>query len=209
MPADPRVDQYIAAAPGFAQPILKYLRDLLYKGCPEIEETIKWSRPIFMYRKKILFGMAAFKAHCSFGFWNPEVGGLLELDGVKSNEGSGSLGKITQIADLPPKEDLLRYIRESKRRVEEPEARIAGRKRTPSALSEIVIPEDLAAALDQNKAAAKAFHRFSPSHRREYIEWIVEAKRAETRRKRVATTLEWPSEGKSRNWKYENPKASL
>ena len=203
MPADPRVDKYIAAAPAFAQPILKYLRDLVHKGCPEIEETIKWSRPVFLYRKKILFGMAAFKAHCSFGFWNSEVGGLLELDGVKTDEGSGSLGKITQLADLPSKQDLLRYIRESKRRVDEPEPHPTLRRRATSPPLELVIPEDLAGALAQNETAAKAFHTFSPSHRREYIEWITEAKRAETRQKRVATTLEWLAQGRSRNWKYE------
>ena len=201
MATDLRVDQYIADAPAFAQPMLQHFRELVHAGCPEVEESIKWGRPMFLYRKKILFGMATFKAHCGFAFWQPEVIKLLEKDGIKGDEGSGTLGRITEMADLPGKRDLLRYIREARRLADEG-APSRAKRATPKPPA--AVPDDLAAALDKNKAAAKAFDAFSASHRREYIEWITEAKREETRKTRIATTIEWLREGKSRNWKYLN-----
>ena len=59
------------------------------------------------------------------------------------------------------------------------------------------------------KRSAKAratFEGFRPSHKREYLEWIIEAKTDETRRKRLDTAVEWMAEGKPRNWKYMNRK---
>ncbi len=204
MMTDPRVDQYISDAPAFAQPMLTLFREVVHKGCPEVEESIKWGRPMFLYRKKILYGMAAFKAHCGFLFFQPGVRKLLEKEGLKSDEGSGSLGRITQMADLPSKQDLLRYVREGRRLMDEGAPHTAARKRSTGRKPPLAVPDDLAAALAQNQPAAKAFHKFSPSHRREYIEWITEAKRDETRQQRIAKTLEWLSEGKTRNWKYVN-----
>ena len=69
---------------------------------------------------------------------------------------------------------------------------------------ELPIPPEFAAALSANPAARAALEGFSPSHRREYVEWISEAKRPETRDKRIAQAIEWLADGKKRNWKYEN-----
>ena len=147
-------------------------------------------------------GMAAFKEHCTFGFWHKGMEAVLEKDGAKGDQAWGSLGRITSLRDLPSDKALLRYVRMAAK-LNESDAparpRPAGKKAAP-----LPVPADLAAALKKNRKAAATFERFSPSHRRDYIEWITEAKREETRRKRLATTLEWLEEGKSRNWKYEN-----
>jgi uncharacterized protein YdeI (YjbR/CyaY-like superfamily) len=204
MASDPRVDQYISAAPAFAQPMLTLFREVVHTACPQVEESIKWGRPMFLYRNKILYGMAAFKAHCGFLFFQPGVRKLLEKEGLKSDEGSGSLGRVTQMADLPSREDLLRYVREGRRLMDEAAPHTARRERSTGPKPPLAVPDDLAAALAKDNTAAKTFHNFSPSHRREYIEWIIEAKRDETRQQRIATTLEWLREGKTRNWKYVN-----
>jgi uncharacterized protein YdeI (YjbR/CyaY-like superfamily) len=196
---DPRIDAYIAKAAPFAQPILQHLRALVHRACPEVAETMKWSMPFFLHDGKNLCHFAAFNAHCAFGFWHhameKELGAL-----AKGDEAMGLLGRITSRKDLPSDAVLVRFI---KRAVElgasEVPARPAAKPR-----QQLAAPADLLAALKKNKAAAAAFEKFAPSHRREYVEWITEAKRDETRRKRLATTVEWLAEGRKRNWKYES-----
>lgn len=198
---DPRIDSRIAKAADFAKPILRHLRKLVHEACPEAEETLKWGHPSFVYRGRILCGIAAFKEHCTFGFWHKGMEEVLAKGGDKGDQAWGSLGRITSLADLPSDEALLRYIRTAAR-LNESEAPARPRPvRKPAA--PVRVPADLAAALKKHEAAAAIFGRLSPSHRKEYIEWITEAKRDETRAKRLATTLEWLAEGKSRNWKYE------
>jgi uncharacterized protein YdeI (YjbR/CyaY-like superfamily) len=200
--SDPRVDAYIRKAAAFAQPILRHLRDLVHQGCPEATETLKWGFPHFILGDKILCSMAAFKAHCSFGFWHQQMAKVSAQDGRKTDEAMGILGRITSLADLPDDRTLQRYIRTAA------ELTASDQPARPRPASqprpELPVPADLAASLKKNKAAATTFAKFSPSHRREYIEWITEAKRDETRQKRLASTLEWLAEGKARNWKYQN-----
>lgn len=196
---DPRVDAYIAKSAAFAQPILSRLRDLVHEACPEVEETLKWGAPSFMHAGGILCFMAAFKQHASFGFWKH----ALVLGEDVPREGMGSLGKLTRLDDLPPKKQLLAWIRKAAllnaQGARTPAVRKAGR---PNPQPDV--PPELAAALAMRKhARARAvFEAFPPGHRREYIEWIAEAKREETRARRLAQALEWMSEGKPRNWKY-------
>ena len=200
MPTDQGVDEYIERASDFAQPILRHVREMVHRGCPETEEAIKWRMPAFLYKNKILFSMAAFKSYCRFIFWRPEIAKLLKEDGVETDRDAATFRKLTSLADLPSDKNLLHYIRETCRIADE-----GPRSKRPSVPKpDIQIPAELASALAKNKAAAKNFEGFSPSHRREYIEWISEAKRAETKEKRVKTALEWLAEGKPRNWKYMN-----
>jgi uncharacterized protein YdeI (YjbR/CyaY-like superfamily) len=200
--SDPRVDAYIAKAAPFARPILRHLRKLVHQGCPDVVETLKWSMPSFMSNGRILAGMAAFKEHCTFGFWHQEMEKRVAKDGHKTGEAMGLLGRLTRLEDLPGDRTLLGYIRTA---VELNASHKPGRSRPAGKpRPELPVPADLVAALKRNKAAAATFEKFSPSHRREYVEWITEAKRDETRQKRLATTLEWLAEGKSRNWKYAN-----
>lgn len=206
---DVRVEEKIATAPAFARPILSHLRKLVHQGCPDVEETIKWGMPFFLYRGRPMCHFAAFKAHCSFGFWHPEMETLLAREGWsgKINESAGLFGRITRREDLPDDAAILRLIAEAAKRNESGEParpRPSGGARKP----ELPVPADLALRLAGNAAAAGTFSGFSPSHRREYVEWINEAKREETRLKRLDTTLDWLAEGKTRNWKHQPEKAA-
>lgn len=196
---DPRIDAYIARAAEFARPILQHLRTLVHTACPEAVETVKWRAPFFEYRGKPLCATLAFKAHCAFVFWHRGMKDVLGRDGAKADEAMGNLGRITRLADLPADKAMIRYVREAMKLTE------SGTPSRPpkTKKAEPKVPTDLAAALKTNKVATITFKNFSPSHRREYIEWIEEAKRPETRAKRLATTLEWLTAGKGRNWQYE------
>lgn len=197
---DPRIDAYIEQAADFAKPILLHIRGLVHQACPEIKETMKWSFPHFDY-KGIVCSMAAFKRHCAFGFRKQS---LLESDAFpKEKTAMGSFGRITSLKDLPADSEMISLI---KKAVALNEAGIKAEKKQPQPPKELKVPEALAAALAKNKKARAAFDKLSYSHRKEYIEWIEGAKTEPTRLKRIATTLEWITEGKSLNWKYERPK---
>jgi uncharacterized protein YdeI (YjbR/CyaY-like superfamily) len=204
---NPKVDAYLAKVQPFARPIMDHLREVVHKACPEVEETIKWSRPFFEYRGVILCNMSAFKEHCSFGFWGEEIGAVLRQAKVVGEQGMGSLGRITSVTDLPPDKQLLGWIRQAVAFVDNGEYTSpisARRKVVKPAKPALETPPEFAAALKRNKKAASVFANFSPSCKREYVEWIAEAKRPETRDKRIATAVEWIAEGKQRNWKYQN-----
>jgi uncharacterized protein YdeI (YjbR/CyaY-like superfamily) len=205
--SDPKVDAYIEKAQPFAQPILTHLRKLLHKGCPDVEEAIKWGHPFFLYRGTILGHMAAFKQHCSFGFWGAEIGATLREAKVVQDGGMGSLGKITSVKDLPSEKEMLGWIRQSSALIDSGEhtSIMAGRNKVVKAPKPApkASPE-FAAVLKKNRKASAVFEAFSASCKREYVEWIAEAKREETRDKRIAQAVEWIAEGKQRNWKYQN-----
>ncbi len=197
---DPRVDAYIAKSREFAKPILEHLRGLVHKACPETEETIKWGFPHFDY-KGMMCSMASFKQHCAFGFWKASLMKNKKLmTNAKSETAMGHLGKITSLKDLPTDKVFLSYIKEAKQ-LNDDEVKLPVRQ-TAKDKNEIAVPDHLTKTLKKNKRALKVFEGFSPSHKREYVEWITEAKTEETRNKRITTAIEWLSEGKPRNWKY-------
>jgi uncharacterized protein YdeI (YjbR/CyaY-like superfamily) len=199
---DPRIDAYINKSAAFAQPILTHLRELVHKGVPEIEESIKWSMPFFTYRGQMFGNIAAFKAHCSFGLFGKDMKAVLEKDGRTGEGALGSLGKITNAKDLPSNKILLSYIKQAAALIDGGSKTMTRPRKAAKPVPEM--PAELAAALKKNKAATKVFAAFSPSAQREYIEWITESKRAETKEKRLAQAIEWIAEGKQRNWKYQN-----
>jgi len=196
---DRRIDAYIARSPDFARPILRHLRQIVHRACPDVEETLKWNMPAFMY-KGILCQMAAFKQHATFGFWKQNLMKDVHRIFARADSAMGSLGPLTSVSDLPSDKVLGEYVREAMRLNEEgvrvPKERKFDRK-------PLRIPAYFRRVLASDKKALATFEAFPPSHRREYIEWIAEAKTVETRNKRIAKTLEWLSKGKSRNWKYE------
>ncbi len=194
----PEVDAYIEAAAPFARPILTRLRAIVHEGAPGIHEEIKWRCPCFV-GKKIVAGMAAFKEHVTFGFWRAK-----ELsDPEKLFRGDLKAGmhdiKITSLADLPTKKVLVAYVKEAA--ALDAQAGPAAKKKAVRR-PDLEAPADLLAALKKAKKARVTFESFSPSQQREYVEWIVSAKREETRSRRIAQAVEWMAEGKSRNWKY-------
>jgi uncharacterized protein YdeI (YjbR/CyaY-like superfamily) len=195
---DPRVDAYIAKSADFAKPILTHLRKLVHKACPNVEETLKWNMPAFLH-KGILCGMAAFKAHCTFGAWKHSLIKTQLTADDKSDEAMGRLGRITSKADLPPDKVLLAYVSEAVRLNDD---EIQRKRPKPRAKKKLIVPPDFAAAMKKYRRALETFEGFSYSHKKEYVEWIAEAKRPETRAKRVETSIAWLAEGKSRNWKY-------
>jgi uncharacterized protein YdeI (YjbR/CyaY-like superfamily) len=199
---DPRVDAYIARAAPFAQPILAHVRAVVHEGCPDVEETIKWGMPSFTRGGRILCGMAAFKAHASFGFWKHAlVLGEGSADEGRERVGMGSFGKLTAVRDLPARKQLVAYVKKAAALNAQGVKAVPARK-TAAAKPAPVPTLEFAAALRRNKAAGAAFKAFPPSHQREYVDWIAEARREETRDRRIAQAVEWIAEGKQRNWKY-------
>ncbi len=199
---DPRVDAYIAKSADFAKPILNHIRQLIHQACPEVEETLKWSMPFFMY-KGMFCHMAAFKTHCSLGFWKSKfVMGKDCSPNDEDKDGMGQFGRIGSLADLPSDKKMLAYIKEAKRLNDEGIQKPS--KPKPKGPRELSIPAELAAALKKNKKASATFEGFSYSHKKEYVDWITEAKREETKSQRLATTVAWLTEGKPRHWKYAN-----
>jgi uncharacterized protein YdeI (YjbR/CyaY-like superfamily) len=195
---DARIDAYITKSAPFAQPILKRLRKLIHAGCPGVEESIKWSCPHFMYRG-MLCSMAAFKEHCTFGFWKSRLMKALTA-GKKSDQAMGQYGRITSLADLPADKVIVEQVKEAAQ-LNADGVKIARPKSKPK--QPLKIPSYFSSALKGNPKAFATFQNLSPSHQREYVEWITEAKTEATRQKRLATAVEWLAEGKSRNWKYE------
>lgn len=189
---DPRVDAYIKRAQPFAQPILKHLRKIVHAGCPSCEETVKWRMPFFEDKGPICF-MSAFKQHAAFGFWKGKL-----LFGKEDQGAMGHFGRITSISDLPDEKRLIGYVRKAA----ELNERGIEKKRTARGTQKVTVPADLKAALGKNARARKTFENFSYSHRKEYVEWITDAKRDETRKKRLKTAIQWMARGKSQNWKY-------
>lgn len=199
---DPRVDAYINKSAAFAQPILEHLRELVHKAVPDIEESIKWSMPFFVYRGENLISLAAFKQHCAFGLIGSEIAAVMKKDGMKVNDGMGSYGKLTSLKELPPDKRLIGYIKQAAAFIDDGAKTMSRPKKAARPAPET--PTELAAALKKNKAAQKVWNNFSQSCQREYVDWIAEAKREETKQKRVTQAVEQIAEGKQRNWKYQN-----
>ena len=213
---DAKVDAYIAESQPFAQETLSHIREVVHAACPSCEETMKWSMPFFTYKGAPLCNMAAFKAHASFGFWLSKQ--VLGEDAA--DDGMGHFGKLTSVKDLPAKAALTRYVKKAMALADAgvklerggtengrgtKVAASSGKTSTkkPTGSSRASVPPELDRALQRHPEAKAAFDAFSPTHRREYAEWIAEAKKPETKERRVQQALEMLAEGKSRNWKYE------
>tara|TARA_B100000989_G_C19316224_1_gene374785 strand:+ start:53 stop:622 length:570 start_codon:yes stop_codon:yes gene_type:complete len=188
MKTDPRIDDYIARAAPFAQPILEHVRKLAHAALPEGEETLKWGVPYFTLGGKNVVGMAAFKAHV----------GVMLADSDTAGGGMGSFGKLASLDDLPADAELIARFRQSAEAVK------SGKKPKGKTKPPVELPDDFATALADKAEAQKIFAEFTEAQRRDYVEWVTSAKREATRASRIATAVEWISEGKRRNWKYEN-----
>jgi uncharacterized protein YdeI (YjbR/CyaY-like superfamily) len=195
---DPRVDAYIAGRAEFARPILEHVRQVVHGACADCEETLKWSAPAFLYKGSTLATMAAFKAHAAFGFWQ---GKAVVGDTPAEREAMGSFGRLTGVEQLPETSTFTALIHKALAFIDSGETLRRPAKHPRPALE---TPADLAQALAANPPAAATFDAFPPGCRREYVAWIEEAKRPQTRARRIAQAAAWIAEGKKRNWKYEN-----
>jgi uncharacterized protein YdeI (YjbR/CyaY-like superfamily) len=199
---DTRIDAYIEKKADFAKPILKHIRELVHKACPGVQETIKWGMPYFDYEGSVLCAMAAFKEHCTFLFWKASLMKDPEkIFQITEREAMGHFGRITSLKDLPSDKILIAYIKEAAKLNEE-DIKLPPRKK-PVLSKEPETPNYFSAALKKNKKARVVFDNFPHGKKKEYIEWLTEAKTEATRNKRLETAVEWIAEGKSRNWKYE------
>jgi uncharacterized protein YdeI (YjbR/CyaY-like superfamily) len=194
---DPRIDDYIDKAAEFARPILQELRARVHAACPEAHETIKWGAPTFTYRDKQLALMAAFKHHVAF---NLPHGSAVVDAGDAENDAMGQFGRITSIADLPDTRAFAKYVCAAMKLIEQGVPARAAKPAKPPP----VAPSDLLEALAGNDAARRTFEGFPPGKQRDYIDWLTDASREETRRRRLAQAIEWLAEGKARNWKYQS-----
>lgn len=194
---DPRVDAYIAKSADFAKPILTRVREIVHEACPDVQETIKWGSPFFDYKGQMMCAIAAFKQHCALIFWKASLIDGLPPNGDKSR---GSFGRITSMKELPSKRQFNGYIKAA---MALNDAGVTVKRPKAGSKPEAKVPKELATALAKNKKATAVFGKFPPGQRREYCEWISEAKREETKTKRVAQAVEWIAEGKTRNWRYE------
>ena len=197
MPKDPRVDAYIAKARPFAQPILERIRAAVHKACPAAAEAIKWGMPAFEY-KGPLAGMAAFKSHCTLGFWKPSL--MKTVPTGRRDEAMGQFGRFESIDDVPAEAALIRMVKEAVA-INDAGLKVQRRRAAPKPAPKA--PPYLLAALKKNPKALAAWRAFPPSQQREYIQWIGDAKTAETRARRLATAVTWIADGKGRNWKYQ------
>ena len=197
---DERIDSYIENAQPFAQPILEHYRETVHEACPEVEEGIKWKYPHFMYKGKILTAMCAFKKHCGMGFWlESEMKTVREYTKDREKNGMFTLGKIEKLEDLPSKAKLIAAIKEA---MELTDIGVTLKKAEP-AKTALPVPDYFEKALKADKKAWEVFDKASPSFRKEYINWLTDAKTETTRNKRMEQAVEWISEGKARHWKYE------
>jgi uncharacterized protein YdeI (YjbR/CyaY-like superfamily) len=196
---DPRIDAYIENSADFAKPILRQMRETIHAAAPATEETIKWGFPHFMYGGKILCSMAAFKEHCALHFWKGDA--VLDQTRDTPRQSMGQFGRLRKLSDLPSKKVMSGYVKKAvklnEERAESPPVPKPKKKRPA-----LATPASLERALKKNRKAKATFDSMSPSHRREYVEWITEAKTDATRDKRTATTIQWLTEGKPLNWKY-------
>ena len=196
---DPRVDAYIDRSADFAKPILLHIRKLVHTACPDVIETMKWSFPHFDYKDQMMCSMASFKQHCAFGFWKQSL--LEDAAFPAEKTAMGSFGRLTSVKDLPDDKTMKKLIADAMKLNDEGVK--VKRAFVSSDKKELVVPDVLLEALAKHDAAAETFNSFPYSCKKEYVEWITEAKTDATRDKRLATAIEWLAEGKRRNWKYE------
>lgn len=192
---DKRIDTYIAKSADFAKPVLTKLREIVHEACPECEETLKWGHPSFMYGDGIMCGMVAFKERCGLHFWK---GALIVKDGEDDRDWA-RLDHLMKVSEIPPKKVMTGYIKQAME-LNASGAKVPKRPVKPK--KDLVAPDAFLLALAKNKKAKATFDGFSPSHKREYVEWIIDAKGDDTRARRIAQAMEWMAEGKPRNWKY-------
>ncbi|MEP7141335.1 MAG: DUF5655 domain-containing protein [Ferruginibacter sp.] len=195
------IDEYISKSADFAKPILNHLRELVHKTCPNAEEKMKWSFPHFDYKNEMMCSMAAFKQHCVFGFWKAALmKDPILVENARSEVAMGHLGRITAKKDLPADKTIIAWIKEAMQ-LNDLGIKLPSKPKTTDK-KELVVPDYFTKALSKNKKALQIFEKYAWSHKKEYVEWVTEAKTEETRNKRMATAVEWIADGKSRNWKY-------
>ena len=105
------------------------------------------------------------------------------------------------MSDLPGEREIAGYLQQAMALIDAGVTPVAAKATSPKA--SLQPPADLVAALAQNPAAKSHFDAFTPGKQREYVEWLTQAKRDDTRKRRLAQAVEWIAQGKARNWTYK------
>ncbi len=199
------IDAYIAKSADFAKPILMHLRKLVHDACPNVEEKMKWSMPHFDYKGEMMCHMAAFKQHAVYSFWKAALmKDKVLIENAKAETAMGHLGKLTTLKDLPPDKKIIAWIKEAMSLTDKGIKLPAKAKTTAHKVLEV--PDYFIKVLAKNKKAKQNWDAFAYSHKKEYVQWITEAKQEDTRNSRMVKAIEMISEGKGRNWQYETKK---
>jgi len=195
------IDSYIAKSADFAKPILLHIRELVHRTCPDVEEKMKWSFPHFDYKGEMMCSMAAFKQHAVFGFWKAKLmKDPLLVDNARSEVSMGHLGRLTSLKDLPSDKKMTAWIKEAMT-LNDQGIKLPVKPKSAEK-KELIVPDYFTKALKKDKKAWQTFEAFAYSHKKEYVQWVTEAKTEETRNKRMASAIKMLAEGKSRLWKY-------
>ncbi|CAN5821315.1 hypothetical protein BH11BAC3_BH11BAC3_44860 [soil metagenome] len=196
------IDAYIEKSAAFAKPILNHIRQLVHKACPDVEEKMKWSFPHFDYKNEMMCSMASFKEHCALNFWKASLmKDPMLIENARSEVSMGHFGKITSLKDLPADKKMIAFIKEAME-LNDKGIKLPARPKTIER-KELIVPDYFQVAIHKNKKAKAVWDNYAYSHKKEYVEWITEAKTEVTRNKRMETALEWIAEGKGRNWKHK------
>ena len=200
------IDSYIEKAADFAKPILMKIREIIHKACPEVTESIKWSFPNFEYKGHIICSMSAHKKHCSFGFWRGND--MEDPDKILQQTGKtamGHLGQLKSIDDLPKDEIITRYLLQAIELSQKTKSKSNSNAevKVKKSIAAPEVPDYFMELLKQSPGAKLNFEKFSNSCKKEYVEWISDAKTEKTRLKRLSEAMEMIKEGKNRNWKYQ------
>ncbi|HWB03022.1 MAG TPA: YdeI/OmpD-associated family protein [Verrucomicrobiales bacterium] len=198
MPAEPEtVAAWMEQLSDFARPMIERIYKIIRKAAPQLEEGIRWSSPTFIGRG-LVCSFAAFQKHVTLVFWRGaelnDTTGLLTHGQGRSAMRSAKFTSLDQIDDKVIRTWVTAAVALDK----DP----AKPKPKPQKRPEAAVPKVLAAALSRNPKARGAFDAMPPSHRREYCEWIAEAKQEATVQRRVEKTIEKLSAGEGLHDKY-------
>jgi uncharacterized protein YdeI (YjbR/CyaY-like superfamily) len=116
------------------------------------------------------------------------------------NTAMGNFGQLKSMNDLPPDRIILGYIRQAVK-LNSKAIKVPRRTRRTEKKA-LKVPKYFKDALVKNRMALKTFESFSYTNKKDYVDWMTEAKTEETRIKRLVNSIDWLSQGKIRNWKY-------
>ncbi|MEO9802317.1 MAG: YdeI/OmpD-associated family protein [Reichenbachiella sp.] len=196
--ASKKIDAYLTTVSSEHRPVLELIRKTVNAVDDRIQEDWKWRAPCFSLEGLVCW-FVAFKSHVGLNFFK---GALIEdihnafVESEDEDKGNRMIHfksidevKVKVIQDYVKQAVLLN---EQGIKIDFPKRKT------------LETPDYLIEALNKNKKAKDVFESFTDAQRKDYIEWLVEAKREETRNKRMTQAIEWIAEGKTRNWKYMN-----
>ncbi len=188
------VDSYIANQPDYLQE-LKILREILLE-C-ELKETVKWGAPMYTNNGKNIVGIGAFKSY--FGLWFFQ-GALLSDKSKKlinAQEGTTKAMRQWRFKSIDEIDEKLIKVYVKEAIANQKAGKIIKPEKKP-----LIIPELLKEALASNTELAENFESLSLSCKREHAEYIADAKKEETQRRRLEKIIPMIKNKKGLNDKY-------